>query len=96
MWRHAHEKHGGGMPSFVMNVTGVFGDDAMLQQINESVLIRNTQLGELINTRNERNYINIPRATVTEGSHSLPGVTSYQDITCAELYVGTHPTCDII
>ena len=39
MWRHACEKHGGDIPSFVMNVTGIFRDDAMLKQITEAVLI---------------------------------------------------------
>ena len=67
MWRHAREKHGGGMPSFVTNETGVSGDDAMLRQITESVLVRSTQLYEMINTRNEWHYINIPRATIMEG-----------------------------
>jgi hypothetical protein len=39
MWRHACEKHGGDIPSFVMNVTSIFRDDAMLRQITEAVLI---------------------------------------------------------
>ena len=40
MWKHAQEKHRGKIPTYVMNVTGIFGDDAMLRQITESVLIR--------------------------------------------------------
>ena len=93
MRRHAREKHGGGMPSFVMNAAEVFGDDAMLRQITESLLARNTQLDELINTRNEWNYINIPRATRRKVDIP-PGVISYQDVMCRTIW--THPTCDII
>ena len=42
MWKHAQEKHGGKIPTYVMNVTEIFGDDTMLRQITEFVLIRNT------------------------------------------------------
>ena len=42
MRKHAREKHVGKIPDYVMDVTGIFGDDAMLRQITESVLIRNT------------------------------------------------------
>ena len=47
-----------------MNVTGVFGDDAMLRQITESVHIKNIPPQELLNSKKEWNYYNIPRATV--------------------------------
>ena len=33
MCRHAHEKHGGKMPGFKMNVTGVYRNDALMRQI---------------------------------------------------------------
>ena len=39
MWKHCCERHGGNMVQFVMNVTGVFRDDAMLRQVTESVMI---------------------------------------------------------
>ena len=65
MWRHACEKHGGDIPSFVMNVTGIFRDDAMLRQITEAVLIGKVKHNELINTKNEWNYVKVPRAIVT-------------------------------
>ena len=39
--RHAKSCHQG-TPNFTMNVTGVFGDDAMLRQITDSVHIKNT------------------------------------------------------
>jgi hypothetical protein len=53
MWRHAYLKHGGDIPSFLMNVTGIFRDDAMLRQITEAVLIGKVKHNELINTKNE-------------------------------------------
>ena len=65
MWRHACEKHGGDIPSFVMDVTGIFRDDAMLRQITEAVLIGKVKHNELINTKNEWNYVKVPRAIVT-------------------------------
>lgn len=40
---------------FVMNVTGVFRDDAMLRQITESVLINKVEEGKLINSKSEWN-----------------------------------------
>ena len=61
--RHAKSCHQG-TPNFTMNVTGVFGDDAMLRQITESVHIKNTPPQELLNSKKEWNYYNIPRATV--------------------------------
>ena len=61
MWRHTGEEHGNDVPNFTMNVTGVFGDDAMLRQITEAVLISKTQSSKLINNKNERNYVSIPR-----------------------------------
>ena len=65
MWRHACGKHGGDIPSFVMNVTGNFRDDAMLRQITEAVLIDKVKHNKLINTKNEWNYVKIPHAIVT-------------------------------
>jgi hypothetical protein len=47
-----------------MDVTGIFGDDAMLRQITESVLTRNTPGEKLMNTKNEWNYVSFPRAQV--------------------------------
>ena len=64
MWKQAREKHGGKLPAYVMDVTGIFGDDAMLRQITESVLIRNTPGQKLMNTKNAWNYVSFPRAQV--------------------------------
>ena len=51
--------------SFVMNVTGIFRDDAMLSRITESVLINKVEEDKLINSKSEWNYVRIPRAVVT-------------------------------
>ena len=48
--------------NFVMNVTGVFRDDAMLKQITESVLMNKAEEG---NSKCQWNYVRIPRAVVT-------------------------------
>ena len=64
MWRHTGEEHGSDVPDFTMNVTGVFGDDAMLRQVTEAVLISRTQSSKLINNKNEWNHVSIPRAVI--------------------------------
>ena len=66
MWRHSCDKHGGNVPGFTMNVTGIFRDDAMLRQISESVQINRVPQDRLINTRNKWSYVRIPRAVVTQ------------------------------
>ena len=53
MWKHACEGYGGNIPDFVMNVTGVFREDAMLRPITEAVLINKTQKGQLKQRNNE-------------------------------------------
>ena len=57
-------EHGSDVPDFTMNVTGVFGDDAMLRQVTEAVLISITQSSKLINNKNECNHVSIPRAVI--------------------------------
>lgn len=64
MWRHAREKHGNKVPEFTMNVTNVFGHDAMLRQITEAVLINKSQSDKLINNKSEWNYVSIPRVAI--------------------------------
>ena len=65
MWGHCCDRHERNEVNFVMNVTGVFRDDAMLRQITESVLINKVEEGKLINSKGEWNYVRIPRAVVT-------------------------------
>ena len=50
---------------FVMNVTGTFHDDAMLRQGTESVMINKIDEKKLINSKNEWNYVRIPRSVIT-------------------------------
>jgi hypothetical protein len=57
-------EHGNDVPNFTMNVTGVFGDDVMLRQITEAVLISKTQSSKLINNKNKWNYVSNPRAVI--------------------------------
>ena len=65
MWKHCCDRHERNEVSFVMNVTGIFHEDAMLRQITESVLINKVEEGKLINSKSEWNYVSIPRAVVT-------------------------------
>ena len=39
LWKHCCDRHVGNITEFVMNVTGIFNDDAMLRQVTESVMI---------------------------------------------------------
>ena len=65
MWKHCCDRHGRNEVSFVMNVTGIFRDDAMLRQITESVLINKVEEGKLIDFKSEWNYVSILRAVMT-------------------------------
>ena len=66
MWRQSLDKHGGDVPGFTMNVTGMFQNDATLRQITESVRINQVNEGHLTNTKGEWSYFRIPRAVVTQ------------------------------
>ena len=48
-----------------MNVTGTFRDDAILRQVTESVIINKIDERMLINSKNEWNYVRIPRVVAT-------------------------------
>ena len=58
LWRHAQEEHNSQTPAYKMNVTGVYGTDAMLRQIAEAVKIRNND--NLINAKGEWNEPLLP------------------------------------
>ena len=64
MWKHCCDRHERNEVSFVMNVTGIICDNAMLSQITESVLIKKVEEGKFINSKSSWNYISIPRAVV--------------------------------
>ena len=67
-------KHRKERQEFKMSVTGVYGNDAMLRQIAESVRINRVAKGSLIktivtnyvNTKKEWNYIKLPRVVLGE------------------------------
>ena len=72
MWKRCCDRHERNEVSFVyvMNVTGIFRDDAMLWQITESVLINKVEEGKLINSKSEWNYVSSLRASSLFGSHA--------------------------
>ena len=65
--KHCREKHGSEIQQFQMNVTGVYPNDAMLRQLSEGIKINNVDEDSLINSKNECNYFQIPRAVITHG-----------------------------
>ena len=58
---------GSEIQQFQMNATGVYPNDAMLRQISEGIKINNVDEDSLINSKNEWNYFQIPRAVITHG-----------------------------
>lgn len=62
LWKHTQEKHQGIIPNFTCNVTGLFQGDPMLRQISESVRINREEASNLMNTKTEWNFLNLPRA----------------------------------
>ena len=66
MWKHCVEKHEVERQEFKMSVTRVYGNDAMLRQIAESVRINRVPKGSLINTKKEWNYVKLPRVVLDE------------------------------
>ena len=66
LWKHCVEKHEKERQEFKMSVTGVYGNDAMLRQIAESVRINRVAMGSLINTKKEWNYVKLPREVLDE------------------------------
>ena len=59
------QKHEMEQQEFKMSLTGVYGKDAMLRQIAESVRINRVPKRSL-NTKNEWNYVKLPRAIIEE------------------------------
>ena len=66
LWRHCEEKHDNEIQEFKMNVTGMYNNDAMARQIAESVRISKVPEGKLMNTREEWNFFQLPRAVVED------------------------------
>jgi hypothetical protein len=66
LWRHCEEKHDNEIQEFKMNVTGMYNNDAMARQIAESVRISKVPEAKLMNTREEWNFFQLPRAVVED------------------------------
>ncbi|PFX15321.1 Transposon Ty3-G Gag-Pol polyprotein [Stylophora pistillata] len=64
LWKHCKEKHNREVKQFRMDVTGVYHNDAMLRQITEGVRINNVNEDSLMNSKNEWNFFQIPRAVI--------------------------------
>ena len=65
LWKHCLEQHDGEMQHFRMNITGNYGNDAMLRQITEGVKIENTDVERLMNERREWNVARLPKVRIT-------------------------------
>ena len=53
------------MPNFCcMSVTGHVNNDAMLRQTSEAVKINREDKNNVINTKNECNYVRVPQVTM--------------------------------
>ena len=50
-----------------MSMTGVYGNDAMLRQVADSVRINRVAKGSLINTKKDWNYVKLPRVVLDQG-----------------------------
>ena len=64
LWMHGKEKHSGSIPQFCMSVRRQFKDDAMLRQVSEAVMINKEGKENVMNSKNEWNYINLPNVAV--------------------------------
>ena len=65
LWKHCTEKHDSEEKRFIMNVTGRYRDDCMLRQLSEAVRIQ--QERPTLNSKDEWNFVKIPRAIVIDG-----------------------------
>ena len=63
---HCRDIHSGNMVDFKMSVIKRYKNDAMLRQIMESVIIESRDQGELLNTKQEWNFISLPRIGLSQ------------------------------
>merc|ERR1712121_341854 len=59
LWRHCKEKHDGEKQEFAYKVRQVFGNDATLRQLTESIDIKKED--NAINNKTEWNHTSLPR-----------------------------------
>ena len=64
LWRHCKEKHDGEKQEFAYKVRQVFGNDATLRQLTESIDIKRED--NAINNKTEWNHTSLPRLGVLE------------------------------
>lgn len=62
LWKHAKEIHKGIIPNYTCDVAELFQKDSLLRQVSEAVRINKEK--PKMNTKNEWNYITIPRAVI--------------------------------
>ena len=67
LWRHCVEDHEKERQELKMSVAGVYGNDAMLRHVAESVRINRVAKGSLVNTKKEWNYVKLPRVVLDQG-----------------------------
>ena len=61
LWEHCKDVHSGNMVHFKMSVIKRYKNDAMMRQIMEAVIIESSEQGELLNTKQEWNFVSFPR-----------------------------------
>ena len=59
-----------------MSVTGLYRNDCMLRQFAERVSKDNAPEGTLTNTKEEWNYIHLPRVIINDGERDQYGSNS--------------------
>ena len=64
LWKHCVEKHGGTEPDFKYHVIKIFGNDTMLRQITEAVMVRSDGKGMAMNNKTEWNQPRVPQVTI--------------------------------
>ena len=64
LWKHSEDKNNEHIPQFCMSVTGQFKNERILQQVLETVMINKEGKENVMNSKNEWNYITLPRVAV--------------------------------
>ena len=65
LWEHCKEVHNGSMVDFKMSVIKRYKNDALMRQIMEVVVIENSTEEELLNTKQEWNFVSFPRVGIS-------------------------------
>ena len=66
LWRHCREMHNNERKKFTMNKKETFGEDPMLRQISESMMISRIEKTRLINNKREWNVPRIPTVNISD------------------------------